>query len=718
MPNRLSTQTSPYLLQHAANPVDWHPWDEHALQLARESDKPILLSIGYSACHWCHVMERESFEDERIAALMNERYVCIKVDREERPDLDKIYQTAHQMLSQRPGGWPLTVVLTPGGHAPFFAGTYFPPRAKMGMPGFDEVIEKVAAHYQQHRAELADHHRPFADAMAQINPRTDDRAAPDIARALNKSVADLAQGFDAIYGGFGGAPKFPHPTQLELLLRHSLLHRAGGSESDGGNDGNSDGESNSNSDNQNQSATMLHLSLRNMAQGGLFDQLGGGFYRYSVDRQWCIPHFEKMLYDNAQLLALYATAARAFDDSFYQSIAEQTADWVMREMQQAHGGYASTLDADSEGVEGKYYVWDESELRALLTDDEYASVKTFYDFSGEPNFEGQWHLNIAANDQPRTQVNTVARAQGRAKVNAAAHAQGRAHVNAAALTRAKQKLLETRNTRIRPALDDKILTAWNGMMIKGMARTARLLGRNDCIASAQNAVDFIRENCWRNGRLLVTTRNGKAHLNGYLDDYAFLAEGIVELLQAEWRSEDLAFAVQICDAMRTHFEDAEGGFFFTSHDHEKLLHRPKTAADDAIPSGNAAATQTLLQLGALLGNTDYLQSAENTLQLFATPLTKSPAIHGALTAALQTHTPTHRTIILRTTAPLPPTWQTALPSVFAASTYVIPADAQLPDALALRKPKGAVVAYVCQGVQCSAAIGTVEELVAVCNDVA
>ena len=668
MTNRLSTQTSPYLLQHAANPVDWHPWDETALRLARELDKPILLSIGYSACHWCHVMERESFEDEAIAVQMNELFVCIKVDREERPDLDRIYQTAHHLLARRPGGWPLTLALTPHGHAPFFAGTYFPPQPRMGMPGFGEVLTQVAEHYHRNRQRMGDHHRAFESALTRLDPAPSASPLPTPARALAKACEELSGQFDRVFGGFGDAPKFPHPTQLELLLRHCAQDdeedTAGTAES----------------------ARMLDLTLRKMAEGGLFDQLGGGFYRYSVDRQWRIPHFEKMLYDNAQLLALYSDALHHFADPYYLAVVEQTADWVMGEMQQSHGGYASTLDADSEGVEGKYYVWSETDLRALLQTDEYAAVESHYGLVGEPNFEGSWHF--AVNPEHPAPSDTLRSAQA--------------------------KLLAARARRIRPALDDKILTAWNGMMIKGMARAAKVLGRDDFAASARHALDFIRANLWRDDRLLVTSRNGEAHLNGYLDDYAFLAEGIVELLQTKWRSRDLAFAVQLCDAMLAHFEDERlGGFYFTSHDHEKLLHRPKPGPDDAIPSGNGAAARALFKLGHLLGNESYLQSAEKTLVLFASALQRTPSVHGSLSMALQARNPANHTIILRGREQEIAEWQTACRRRYHPEnmTLAIPTDAaDLPDALAQRRARGGVVAYICRGFECSAPVDSIAEL--------
>ncbi|MEJ2177162.1 MAG: thioredoxin domain-containing protein, partial [Gammaproteobacteria bacterium] len=540
MPNRLIQETSPYLLHHANNPVNWYPWGSEALDAAIEQDKPILLSIGYSACHWCHVMEHESFENPDIAASMNDRFICIKVDREERPDLDKIYQTTHQMLTQRPGGWPLTVALTPDGHAPFFAGTYFPPEPRHGMPGFGELLEKISAHYQQNKNKMMGHATSFRQALSQLNPtsETNGKVAPE--EWLANALEVLKTQFDAVNGGFGDAPKFPHPTQLELLLRHAA----------------------SDADQHDVSLAMANKTLRKMHQGGLFDQLVGGFFRYSVDKQWQIPHFEKMLYDNAQLLGLYADGYRLTDQHFYIDSTARTAEWVRAEMQQPHGGYASTLDADSEGIEGKYYVWSETDLRAILSAQEYTEVEKRFGLYGEPNFEGRWHFNI----------------------NSDAEVEGQEPTSSDDLDSALGKLITERSERVHPALDDKILTSWNGLMIKGMARAGRKLARPDLIGSARLALDFVRTHLWQNSRLLATYREKQAKLNGYLDDYAFMAEGVLELLQADWKTSDLKILERLCDAMIEHFEDKEnGGFYFTSHDHEKLLHRPKPGADDAVP---------------------------------------------------------------------------------------------------------------------------------------
>lgn len=663
MTNALATQTSPYLLQHAENPVDWYPWGTQALQFAIQQDMPILLSIGYSACHWCHVMAHDCFENEVIAAQMNRLFVCIKVDREERPDLDKIYQSAHHMLTQRSGGWPLTVALTPNGHSPFFAGTYFPPEPRHGLPGFGEILEQVAAHYHTHRTQLSSHHHVFQDAFAALNPKLIPHPPLQPEQVLTQASNELAKQFDGEFGGFSNAPKFPHPTQLELLLWH--------------------GAQNENGD---KSVRMLELSLHNMARGGLYDQLGGGFYRYSVDRKWCIPHFEKMLYDNAQLLTLYSNAALSSGNRFYYDIAAQTATWVVREMQLEHGGYASTIDADSDGGEGKYYVWSEAELRAVLEVDEYAILEKIYGLADKPNFEGDWHFNI--------------------------HPQVDVPINDPTFQTAKNKLLIVRKQRIRPALDDKILTAWNGLMIKSMACAARALGDDQWVISASRSVDFIRANLWRDERLLVTSRAGKSHLNGYLDDYAFLAEGLVELLQVKWRSSDLAFAIKLCDAIQVLFEDPElGGFFFTSHDHEMLPYRFKAGPDDAIPSGNGAAIRVLFKLGYLLGNSAYLKSAEKAVQLFADGLHRLPSLHGSINIALQAGQANNKIVIIRGADDEITKWQTIVGRRYRPNTmiFAIPAAiTDLPDALAQRTARRNTIAYVCSGFTCSPPIDSPE----------
>lgn len=696
--NLLGGETSPYLLQHAGNPVAWMPWGEAALERAVREDKPILLSIGYAACHWCHVMAHECFEDAEIAGVMNAEFVCVKVDREERPDLDDIYQHAHHILTQRPGGWPLTMALTPQGQAPFFAGTYFPPKAGFGRPGFGEVLGRVAAHYREHREGLREHHVAFARTLAELNPKAvgkegkgGEEELPAFGEVLERAAGELAGRFDGEFGGFGGAPKFPHPTQLELLL-----WRGWGVGGKGGR--------------REESRRMLGVTLRRMAEGGLFDQLGGGFFRYTVDGEWQIPHFEKMLYDNAQLLGLYGDAYRyagaGGEGELYGAVVRETAGWVMREMQAeggaSAGGYAATLDADSEGVEGKFYVWSETDLRALLTAEEFARVEDFYGLAGEANFEGRWHLTVKG---------------GRGGLDAG----GRA-----VLERARGRLLAARGERVRPGLDDKVLTGWNGLMIRGMARAAMgFLGRGEggeevmgWVESAGRAVDFIRAELWRGGRLRVTSRGGVARLNGYLDDYAFVAEGLVELLQVRWRGVDLEFAVALCDCLLEHFEDGEGGgFFFTSHDHEKLLHRAKPGVDGAIPSGNAAAIRVLFRLGFLLGRRDYLESAERGLRVFAGAWAGGAvSVYGALGLAVGAGEGGRVFVVRGWDGEALEGWRgDCLRGLgLGEMVFAVPGGEDLPEGLARREvpPRGSgrTVAYVCRGLECGLPIETREGL--------
>ena len=613
-PNALIHETSPYLLQHAHNPVDWQPWNAAALERARREDKPILLSIGYSACHWCHVMAHESFEDEATAQVMNELFVNIKVDREERPDLDRIYQTAHQMLAQRAGGWPLTMFLSPDDHTPFFGGTYFPKEPRYGMPAFTDLCRRIAAYYREHRDDVTQQNAAVRENFRRLSASGSPAGVQITDNVLAKAREEIGSQFEHKYGGFGQAPKFPHPTTIDRLLRHwadSLQH------------GQPDDEA----------LHMARFSLHAMASGGVYDQLGGGFCRYSVDDQWMIPHFEKMLYDNGQLLALYADAALAtgetangpslargprldpIGDGVFRRIAFETAEWAMREMQSPAGGYYSALDADSEGEEGKFYVWTPDEVRAILTADEYNMFAPVYGLDRPPNFENHaWNLHVFRAPQ------TMAEKLGLDVDQAAAR-----------LASARTKLLAARATRLRPGRDDKVLTSWNGLMIKGMARAGRLLGRADFIDSAERAFDFIRTQMWKDDRLLAAYKDGRAHLNAYLDDYAFLLDAGLELLQARWRDGDLAFLIELAETLLDHFEDKTGGgFFFTSDDHEQLIHRPKPASDEAIPSGNGVAAQPLLRLGHLLGTTHYLDAAHHTLTVLYRDIERYPSMHNAL----------------------------------------------------------------------------------------
>ncbi|WP_089723877.1 thioredoxin domain-containing protein [Candidatus Thiosymbion oneisti] len=664
--NRLADATSPYLRQHAGNPVDWWPWCAEALAFARDQDRPILLSIGYSACHWCHVMAHESFEDPETAQLMNRLFVNIKVDREERPDLDKIYQSAHQLLAKRPGGWPLTVFLTPDDQHPFFAGTYFPKEPRHGLPAFSRLLEGIAAAYREQGGAIREQNRALMDALARLTPGGDGEI-PDAA-PLAAARRRLAEDFDPVHGGLGSAPKFPHVTDLERLLRHYAASRADGAP-------------------DRDALHMVTFTLERMIRGGLNDQLGGGFCRYSVDDLWMIPHFEKMLYDNGPLLALCCDVWQITGDPLFRDAAVATADWVMREMQSPEGGYYSTLDADSEGEEGKFYVWDRAAIARLLTAEEYAPFAAVYGLDRKPNFEGKWHLHgyHTAVEAARNLETTPASV-------------------AALLETARHKLLAARAGRIRPGRDEKILTAWNGLAIKGMARAARVLERADYLASAQRALDFIRARLWRNGRLLATYKDGKAHLNAYLDDYAYLIDALLELLQTRWQRADLELATALAEVLLDQFADPqEGGFFFTSNDHERLIHRPKPLGDESVPAGNGVAARVLQRLGHLLGETRYLTAAQGTLALAAEPMRRLPHAHASLLAALEEHLAPPQTLIIRGAGDDLARWAGIAQRTYAPQRLVltIPATEEgLPGSLGAMTPGAGTRAYPCLGTRC------------------
>ena len=670
MPNELANETSPYLLQHADNPVDWLPWNEATLTLARDRNKPILLSIGYSACHWCHVMAHESFEDEATARLMNQLYVNIKVDREERPDIDKIYQTAHQLATRSAGGWPLTVFLTPE-QLPILTGTYF----SRGV--FQQVLTRVESFYRGNREQAHARGDALRTALNSIDVAGDGTADLDLT-PLTAARERLGESFDAENGGFGGAPKFPHPNHVATLLR-AWQRTASEQERD------------------DQALHMATVTLARMAQGGLYDHLAGGFFRYSVDERWEIPHFEKMLYDNAELLAVLADAHAATGDMFFAAIAAETAKWVMTEMQDPEGGYYATLDADSEGEEGKFYLWTQLQVRRELAKREYAVFGEFFGLTRPPNFEGrEWHLQIR---NPGGEVSP-----GLAGDEWAPDI----------LDSARRKLLAVRDRRVRPGRDEKVLTGWNGLMIRAMARAARKLGQDDLADSATSAVDFVREHLWRDGRLLACYKDGRARFPAYLDDYAFLADGLIELLQVHWRSRDLALACALADVMLERFADPRGGFYFTADDHEALIHRPKPLADEATPSGNGVAVRVLLCLGSLLGETRYLEAARRALAAAWPMLERFPEAHGALLHNLELALDEPETIVIRgRSMDEIEQWKSRVDAGFHPRrlSFGIPADeTDLPGALADRTPRGDVVAYVCHGTHCLAPVTKLEDL--------
>ncbi len=666
--NRLIDETSPYLLQHAHNPVDWFPWCVEALEKARREDKPILLSIGYSACHWCHVMEHESFEDEEVAGVMNALYVCIKVDREERPDLDRIYQLAHQMLVQRPGGWPLNMFLAPDDHTPFFGGTYFPRTTRYGMPAFTDILQRVASYYREHRDQIGAQNAAVRDAFRRIEPDVTEPGLLVGPEPLAAARRELEEHFDPRDGGWGGAPKFPHPTSIERCLRHWAVNA--GAMDRGALD-------------------MARHTLQAMACGGIYDQIGGGFCRYSVDEHWMIPHFEKMLYDNAQLLTLYSDAAIATGDTLFWRVATETAEWIMREMQSVEGGYYSTIDADSQGHEGKFYVWTKEALQAILNDDEYRVIALHFGLDREANFENEfWHLHVCKTGAEISSTLGIQEDRVNTLIESARH-----------------RIFAAREQRVRPGRDEKILTAWNGLTIKAMAHAGRFLGRSDFIDSAQRALDFVRAHQWKDGRLLAVSKDGRGRLNAYLDDYAFLIDGTLELAQARWRDGDLAFALELSETLLDHYEDKrQGAFFFTADDHESLIHRPKPASDDATPSGNGIAALALLRLGHILGETHFLEAAENAIRALYPKIARYPSGHNALLAAVEEYLYPTQTIVLRGSEDVLKPWVERCQRRYAPRRIVlaIPDTAEgLPGALASRIARGSVTAYVCTGHTCS-----------------
>jgi len=687
MRNHLHDATSPYLRQHAQNPVAWYPWGEAALQRARDEGKPILLSIGYSACHWCHVMAHESFEDPEIAALMNEHFINIKVDREERPDLDKIYQLAQQVLTQHGGGWPLTMFLSHTNQQPFFGGTYFPPRARQGAPGFIDLLPRIAQYYREHQSEIERQQQALQSIFNDLQPEPHlhgELTAQPLAQARH----ELQEKFDTQFGGFGIAPKFPHARSLELLLR--IWRTSSGDEQP-----------------DLHALFMCALTLTRMAEGGVYDQLGGGFFRYSTDQYWMIPHFEKMLYDNAELLRVYAQAGIASGDPLFKRVARETAAWMLRDMRSSQAAFWSTLDADSEGQEGRYYLWEPQQIRAALSGIEYEVFIRRFGLDREANFidphatqvgQATWHLHSYRSfDDIGAELSISADD---------AHHESQ---------HAQHKLLALRNKRVKPALDDKILTAWNALAISALAQTARALDESKLADAAFAAFDQLRMHAWRDGQLYAVQAGGVTQFPAYLDDYAYLLDACIELLQTRWRSEDLRFATELADALLNNFLDAErGGFYFTADHHEALIHRAKSFADDAIPAGNAIAALALQRLGWLIGEPRYLAAAEQTLRADWPALQDHPSAHATLLMVLDEYLQPPQIIVVRGRADEVTEWQQALHKLYQPRrlTFGIDKNAVLPEALAGKAAQADTVAYVCKGTACEPPVNSLAALIA------
>jgi uncharacterized protein YyaL (SSP411 family) len=674
--NRLIDETSPYLLQHAHNPVDWYAWGEEAFQKAKSENKPILLSIGYSACHWCHVMEHESFENEAIARLMNENFVSIKVDREERPDLDQIYMNAVQMMTQH-GGWPMTVFLTPEA-VPFYGGTYFPPEDRHNMPGFPRVLLSVSQAYQQKPDEIT------SNAVALLTELRRNNTISESIDALSPTLLDAAyrgaiRNYDRLNGGFGGAPKFPPAMTLEFFMR--VFHRTGDEEA----------------------LRIVEHTSEQMARGGIYDQLGGGFHRYSTDANWLVPHFEKMLYDNALLSRQYLHLFQLTHDPAARRIAEGTLDYVVREMTDAEGGFYSTQDADSEGHEGKFFVWTKEELFAALGADEAELFCRYYNVTLGGNFEGKNILNV---------TQSVAEAAESANVTK----QQLEDV----LARGVKTLFELRERRIKPDRDEKVLTAWNGLMLASFAEASAILERQDYAEVARKNARFVLQNLTRDGLLLRTYKDGRAKLNGYLEDYAFFIDGLLSLFETtgefEWFDSGLTLARKMIDEF---WDETDGGFFFTGKSHEELIVRSKDYFDNATPSGNSVAADVLLRLGVLTGDADFVRRAVSIFRLTAGAMQRYPPAFGRALCALEFHLSSPQEIVILgeldatdTIALKREVWKHYLPNKVVVQSFSeeSPGPTALPLLQGRARLNEQATAFVCEHYTCQQPVNRPEDL--------
>lgn len=591
--NQLTGESSPYLHQHRRQPVSWQLWSPETLSLARELNKPILLSIGYSACHWCHVMARESFDDEVTAGLMNEHFINVKVDREERPDLDDVYQTAHQMLTGRPGGWPLTLFLCPQTQIPFLAGTYFPKQGQQGLLGFDDLLLRVMSYYRDQQSDFCRLRTQVEDSYHQLSASIVGQPEPLEQSLLVETLEGLAQSQDSVQGGFGSAPKFPLPVNLTFLLPLYSAQQLSSQASD-----------------------HLLITLTAMAERGINDRIGGGFFRYSTDADWHIPHFEKMLYDNGLLLDVYARAWQLMDDPLYKSAALGIVRWLRQHMLAPQGAFFSAMDAETNGREGDYYALELNEVKACLSGQEFELFERMFGLKGEANFSGRWHFS------QRLDLKTAGRQLMLTRDDSLQlYRQGR------------EKLEALRTVKPLPFIDHKILTGWNGLVIKGLM----VLARNDELrelALAQGAIDFIRDNLWVNNRLFAAWQGGQPCRQGFLDDYVYLMDALLESLQTCWRDEDYRFVITLAESLlRLHEDTDHGGFFYTAHDSETLIYRSKPLMDSALPAANGVAARVFLRLGHLAAEPRYLQCARRIIE-FATPvIVQSPCTHLTLVQA-------------------------------------------------------------------------------------
>ncbi|MFN2515718.1 MAG: thioredoxin domain-containing protein [Pyrinomonadaceae bacterium] len=676
--NRLINETSPYLLQHAHNPVDWFPWGDEAFAIARRDHKPVLLSIGYSACHWCHVMEHESFENEEIAELMNENFVNIKVDREERPDLDQIYMNAVQMMTHH-GGWPMTVFLTPEA-VPFYAGTYFPPEDRYNMPGFPRVLVSMADAYRARPDDVA---QTATSILSELKRSTTPAETSELHSAdlLDTAYRGIIKTYDSTNGGFGGAPKFPPAMTLEFLLH--TFYRNGDP----------------------QALEIVSNSCRKMAEGGIYDHLGGGFHRYSTDARWLVPHFEKMLYDNALLSRLYLHYYQLTHDELAREVAEGILDYVVREMTDPRGGFFSTQDADSEGIEGKFFVWSVEEVEELIGERDAALFSSYYNITRAGNFEGENILNVTRDLSEVAAIENVT-VEGLC----------------ATLDKARKILFEAREKRVKPARDEKVLTAWNGLMLTSFAEAAVIFDRPDYAEVARRNARFVLDNLRRDNLLLRTYKDDQAKLNAYLEDYAFYIDGLVTLFETTGELRWFEEATKLAETMIDEFwDDEEGGFFFTGRSHELLIVRAKDFFDNATPSGNSVATEVLLRIGLLTDNNDYQRRAANILRLTSSAVRRYPSGFGRMLCAVDFYLGTPKEIAIigsRGSDDLQSLtkeiWKHYLPNKVVAQAPPEQADASALIPLLQERPQinGNATAYVCEHFVCKEPVTTPPELAA------
>ena len=661
--NRLKKEKSDYLLQHADNPVDWYPWSDEAFLIAEQEDKPVMLSIGYSACHWCHVMAHESFEDDATAEIMNKNFINIKLDKEERPDLDKIYQMSQTIITGKTGGWPLTVFMTPK-KFPFFAGTYFPNTERHGLPSFKDILIRVNDFYIDQKRDIELQNIQIKNIFNNLNKSKESKNIinDDL---MEKVKNELLASMDKVHGGFGSAPKFPHINNLEFLIK--TLKKQDKDVLDA-----------------------INLTLSRMCCSGIFDHLKGVFFRYSVDELWMIPHFEKMLYDNGPMISILANAFRKTGNKMYLNKLSQTCDWLLAEMQSNDGGYYSTIDADSEGIEGKFYVWSDDDLKNILNKEEIDVFKKMFVVYDRPNFDGKYHLHVT-------------------KTNESYYLE-----NIDIANKICKKLLQKRGERIRPGTDKKVLVSWNALVIEGMINAYKVTENKDYLISARKSFDFIKNNMWQDNKLYACYHD-KACFNAYLDDYAFLSRACLEILKIEWDNSYFDFLIKITDVLINDFQDKEnGGFYFTSDNHEELIYRPKSYMDESLPSGNSIAIGALMELYELTGLTKYIEAVENAINSAHDSLNRSNSSHSSILLVAPRTDSSKRLIIIRCEESNLSDNQNLINKLDTLNDniYFITNNITLKvDGLSDKKPQGNFTAYICQNNICLEPISSIEKLI-------